>query len=188
LAIKVLAAVAGWTIGRWLIGRTILLAPAPMSRKPVDPRLIPFRCSTIATLLNIALVLGSLAYFGSPATSLAVMLAVVGVAIGAAWSGLLGNVAAGALMRVLRPIKVGDVVSVAAVVAARMPKRAKARQTKVNGLDAKLEGRQISGQPYRHTKRDGKAYFDAHAVILQRCKGAGWPAPLALHRLKQVQA
>jgi small conductance mechanosensitive channel len=38
------------------------------------------------------------------------MLAGAGVAIGAAWSGLLGNFAAGAFMLVLRPFKVGDFV------------------------------------------------------------------------------
>ncbi len=43
------------------------------------------------------------------------MLAGAGVAIGAAWSGLLGNFAAGAFMLILRPFKVGDFVSVAGV-------------------------------------------------------------------------
>jgi small conductance mechanosensitive channel len=37
------------------------------------------------------------------------------VAIGAAWSGLLGNFAAGAFMLVLRPVKVGDFVSVGGI-------------------------------------------------------------------------
>jgi len=37
------------------------------------------------------------------------------VAIGAAWSGMLGNFAAGAFMLVLRPFKVGDFVSVGGI-------------------------------------------------------------------------
>ena len=45
-----------------------------------------------------------------------VVLAGAGVAIGAAWSGLLGNFAAGAFMLVLRPFKVGDFVSIGGVV------------------------------------------------------------------------
>ena len=44
------------------------------------------------------------------------MLAGAGVAIGAAWSGLLGNFAAGAFMLILRPFKVGDFVSIGGVV------------------------------------------------------------------------
>ena len=42
-------------------------------------------------------------------------MASAGVAIGLAWSGLLSNFAAGAFMIVLRPIKVGDFVTVAGV-------------------------------------------------------------------------
>jgi len=45
------------------------------------------------------------------------MLAGAGVAIGVAWSGMLGNFAAGAFMLVLRPIKVGDFVQVGGLVA-----------------------------------------------------------------------
>jgi small conductance mechanosensitive channel len=59
-------------------------------------------------------VLGILGYFGIQTTSFAAMLAGAGVAIGAAWSGMLGNFAAGAFMLVLRPFKVGDFVQVAA--------------------------------------------------------------------------
>jgi small conductance mechanosensitive channel len=44
------------------------------------------------------------------------LLAGAGVAIGAAWSGMLGNFAAGAFMLILRPFKVGDFVSVGGVV------------------------------------------------------------------------
>jgi small conductance mechanosensitive channel len=65
--------------------------------------------------LNIALVLGILGYFGIETTSFAAMLAGVGVAIGAAWSGLLGNFAAGAFMLILRPMKIGDFVSVGGI-------------------------------------------------------------------------
>ena len=65
--------------------------------------------------LNIALVLGILGYFGIQTTSIAAMLAGAGVAIGAAWSGMLGNFAAGAFMLVLRPFKVGDFVSIGGV-------------------------------------------------------------------------
>jgi small conductance mechanosensitive channel len=65
--------------------------------------------------LSIALALGILGYFGVQTTSFAALLAGAGVAIGAAWSGMLGNFAAGAFMLVLRPFKVGDFVSVGGV-------------------------------------------------------------------------
>ena len=115
LAIKVLAAVAFWIVGRWLIGRVISLVQAGMNRNNVDPTLTKYLGSIVAVALNIALVLGILGYFGIQTTSFAAMLAGAGVAIGAAWSGMLGNFAAGAFMLVLRPFKVGDFVQIGGV-------------------------------------------------------------------------
>ena len=113
LAIKVLAAIAFWIIGRWLIGAVVNVMQAALNRNQVDATLTKYLGSIVAIALNIALVLGILGYFGIQTTSFAAMLAGAGVAIGAAWSGMLGNFAAGAFMLVLRPFKVGDFVSVA---------------------------------------------------------------------------
>jgi len=115
LAIKVLAAVAFWIVGRWLIGKVIGLIQAGMGRNNVDPTLTKYLGSIVAIALNIALVLGILGYFGIQTTSFAAMLAGAGVAIGAAWSGMLGNFAAGAFMLILRPFKVGDFVSIGGI-------------------------------------------------------------------------
>jgi small conductance mechanosensitive channel len=115
LAMKIAAAIAFWIIGRWLIGRVISLIQAAMNRNHVDPTLTKYLGSIVAIALNIALVLGILGYFGIQTTSFAAMLAGAGVAIGAAWSGMLGNFAAGAFMLVLRPFKVGDFVSIGGI-------------------------------------------------------------------------
>ena len=88
---------------------------AAMNRNHVDPTLTKYLGSIVAVALNIALVLGILGYFGIQTTSFAAMLAGAGVAIGAAWSGMLGNFAAGAFMLVLRPFKVGDFVGIGGV-------------------------------------------------------------------------
>ena len=115
LAVKVVAAIAFWIVGRWLIGKVIGLMQAGMNRNNVDPTLTKYPGSIVAIALNIALVLGILGYFGIQTTSFAAMLAGAGVAIGAAWSGLLGNFAAGAFMLILRPFKVGDFVSIGGI-------------------------------------------------------------------------
>jgi small conductance mechanosensitive channel len=115
LVIKVAAAIAFWIVGRWLIGRVIALIQAAMNRNHIDPTLTKYLGSIVAVALNIALVLGILGYFGIETTSFAALLAGAGVAIGAAWSGMLGNFAAGAFMLILRPVKVGDFVSVGGV-------------------------------------------------------------------------
>ena len=115
LGVKILAAIAFWIVGRWLIGRVVAMMSAAMSRNHVDPTLTKYLGSIVAIALNIALVLGILGYFGIQTTSIAAMLAGAGVAIGAAWSGMLGNFAAGAFMLILRPFKVGDFVEIGEV-------------------------------------------------------------------------
>ena len=115
LGIKILAALAFWFIGRWLIGRVVTVMRAALNRNHVDPTLIKYLGSIVAVALNIALALGILGYFGIQTTSFAALLAGAGVAIGAAWSGMLGNFAAGAFMLILRPFKVGDFVSVGGI-------------------------------------------------------------------------
>ena len=62
-------------------------------------------------LLTLVLVLAILDIFGIKTTSFAALLAGAGLAIGAAWSGMLGNFAAGLFLQVLRPYKVGDFIS-----------------------------------------------------------------------------
>ena len=115
IGLKILAALAFWVIGRWIIGRVISVMQAVMNRNQIDPTLTKYLGSIVNVALNIALVLGILGYFGIQTTSFAAMLAGAGVAIGAAWSGMLGNFAAGAFMLVLRPFKVGDFVQVGGV-------------------------------------------------------------------------
>jgi small conductance mechanosensitive channel len=115
VGVKILAAIAFWVIGRWIIGKVISLMQSVMHSNKLDPTLTKYLGSIVNVALNIALVLGILGYFGVQTTSFAAMLAGAGLAIGAAWSGMLGNFAAGAFMLVLKPFKVGDFVGVAGI-------------------------------------------------------------------------
>ncbi len=115
VGLKILAALAFWLIGRWLIGRITAGMRAAMNRSSVDPMLVKYLGSVVGVILNIALVIGILGYFGIETTSFAALLAGAGLAIGAAWSGMLGNFAAGAFMLVLRPFRIGDFVTVAGI-------------------------------------------------------------------------
>jgi small conductance mechanosensitive channel len=76
----------------------------------VDPTIIRYVGSVISVALNIILVVAILVYFGVETTSFAALVAGLGIAVGAAWGGLLSNFAAGAFILVLRPFKVGDYV------------------------------------------------------------------------------
>lgn len=110
LGIKVLEAIALWIVGRWLIGFSVRLIDRAMTRQKVDPTLIRYFNNTVAAVLNIVLVVAILGCFGIETTSFAALLAAAGVAIGMAWSGLLGNFAAGVFLIILQPFKVGDFV------------------------------------------------------------------------------
>jgi small conductance mechanosensitive channel len=115
VGLKIVAAIAFWVVGRIVISHVISLTQKALNRNGFDATLTKYVGSIVAIALNVALVLGILGYFGVETTSFAALLAGAGVAIGAAWSGLLGNFAAGAFMMVLRPFKVGDFVTVAGV-------------------------------------------------------------------------
>ena len=81
-----------------------------MERQKVDATVIRYVGSLISVTLNIILVVAILGYFGVETTSFAALAAGLGIAVGAAWGGLLSNFAAGAFILVLRPFKVGDYV------------------------------------------------------------------------------
>lgn len=109
-AVKILAAIAFWVVGRWLIGFAVGLVQKALSRQSVDPTVLRYVGSFITVTLNILLVIGILGYFGVQTTTFAALIAAVGLAIGMAWSGLLANLAAGGFIIVLRPFKVGDFI------------------------------------------------------------------------------
>lgn len=115
VGLKLLAAIAFWVIGRWLIGMALRMVRSALEKQKVDPTLLRYIGSIVSVTLNVLLVIGILGYFGIQTTTFAALIAAGGVAIGMAWSGLLAHFAAGAFMVVLRPMKVGDFVSVAGV-------------------------------------------------------------------------
>jgi small conductance mechanosensitive channel len=110
VGIKVLGAIALWVIGRWLIGFALRMVRGALERQKIDPTVVRYVGSVVNFTLNILLVVGILGYFGIQTTTFAALFATVGIAIGAAWAGLLSNFAAGVFLIVLRPFKVGDFV------------------------------------------------------------------------------
>ncbi|MCP8465177.1 mechanosensitive ion channel family protein [Pseudomonas sp. ZM23] len=113
--VKILAAIAFWVIGRWLIGLAVGMVEKALVKQSVDPTVLRYVGSFITVTLNILLVIGILGYFGVQTTSIAALIAAAGVAIGMAWSGLLANLAAGGFIIVLRPFKVGDFITAGGV-------------------------------------------------------------------------
>lgn len=112
---KIVGAIVLYLVGRWLIRLSIRLLSRVLATRAFDATLTRYVVSILEVGLNIVLVVAILGYFGVETTSFAALLAGVGLAIGAAWSGMLANFAAGAFLIIFRPYKVGDYVTAAGV-------------------------------------------------------------------------
>jgi small conductance mechanosensitive channel len=113
--LKIVGAIILWIVGKQLIGFGMNLLSASLKRTTIEPTLLVYLKSTLGVLLNVVLVVAILGFFGIETTSFAALLAAAGVAIGAAWSGLLAHFAAGAFLIIFRPFGVGDFVTAGGV-------------------------------------------------------------------------
>lgn len=98
-----------------MIRLSLRLVDRSMIHQKIDATLVRYVDSILSVALQVALIVAILGFFGVETTTFAALIAAAGVAIGMAWSGLLANFAAGAFLVVLRPFKVGDVVSAGGV-------------------------------------------------------------------------
>jgi len=112
---QVLGALAIWIVGGMLIRFACRMVGASMTARNLDRTLTSYVTSALSILLRVVLIAGVLGMFGVESTSFAALLAAAGVAIGMAWAGLLANFAAGVFLVLLRPFKVGDIITAAGV-------------------------------------------------------------------------
>ena len=112
---KIAGAFVLWLAGRWLIAFATRTLGRALARQEFDLTLSRYLQTGLSVILNIALIVALLGFFGVETTTFAALLAAGGVAIGVAWGGLLSNFAAGAFLVFLRPFKVGDIVTAAGV-------------------------------------------------------------------------
>jgi small conductance mechanosensitive channel len=112
---KLLGAIALWVVGGWLIALAMRLLRRIFNRGTLDPVLVGYLLSILAVVLRVILVVAILGYFGVETASFAALLAGAGLAIGAAWSGMLGNFAAGLFLQIFRPVSPGDYVEAGGV-------------------------------------------------------------------------
>ncbi len=106
--LKFAGALGIWIIGRKVISMVSAVVVRGLSHQKLDATLIRYLTSILAGTLTLFLILGIVEFLGIPTTSFAALAAGAGLAIGAAWSGMLSNFAAGIFIIVMRPFKVGD--------------------------------------------------------------------------------
>lgn len=96
--------IAGWVIGNWLSKRIHNI-------KKLDETLSSFLGGFVKYIVFAVSVVTVLGQFGVQTASLLAVLGAAGLAIGLALQGTLSNVAAGTMILILRPFKVGDFIT-----------------------------------------------------------------------------
>lgn len=113
--LKILAAIAVFIIGKIIASWLRRLVTKVMDKGGADPIIIGFTSSIAYIGMMAFVVVAALGQLGIQTTSFIAILGAAGLAIGLALQGSLANFAAGFLMIIFRPFKVGDVIEAAGV-------------------------------------------------------------------------
>jgi small conductance mechanosensitive channel len=112
-ALNALGAVIILVVGLWLSGSADRLVVKTFARTPhFDPMLRSFFGSLARYLVLTVTVLAVLSEFGIQTTSLVAVLGAAGLAVGLALQGTLSNLAAGVMLLIFRPFKIGHKVQI----------------------------------------------------------------------------
>ncbi len=114
---KLLLAIITLIIGLWIINLVVKSIRKALTKRQVDPSLVPFLSSLIKALLVVILLISVAGQLGVAIASFVAVLGAAGLAIGLALQGSLSNFAGGILILILKPFKVGDVIEAQGVTA-----------------------------------------------------------------------
>lgn len=115
IAWKLAGALVIWLGGRFGIGVFRTALRRTLKQRRFDVTLSKYLDTGATAALQLLVLIAVLGVLGVETTSFAALLAAAGIAIGAAWSGLLSNFAAGLFLLTFRPFKVGDTIAAAGV-------------------------------------------------------------------------
>ncbi|RKE39314.1 small-conductance mechanosensitive channel [Paraburkholderia sp. BL23I1N1] len=105
LCAAALILVVGWWVAR-RVARSLNRLLASQSR--MDTTLRPVICDTCLWSIRVISIIGALSQLGIQTASIVAVLGAAGLAIGLALQGTMQNIAAGIMLLLLRPFKVGD--------------------------------------------------------------------------------
>lgn len=110
--IRLLIALIVFFVGRWF-ARTLVKGFARlMERSRLDVSLRKFLGDLVYAIALVAVAIASLDTLGLETTAIVAVLGAVGLAVGLALQSSLSNFAAGVMLIVLRPYKIGDLVAI----------------------------------------------------------------------------
>jgi small conductance mechanosensitive channel len=111
--LKVIAALVILIVGRWLANIISNLIKKALIKAKVDETLAKFAQNLSYIAMLVFVVIAAVNKLGADTTSFAVVVGAAGLAIGFALQGSLGNFAAGVMLIVFKPFKVGDFIEAA---------------------------------------------------------------------------
>jgi small conductance mechanosensitive channel len=115
LAINVAIAIAIFYVGKLVVGLIVRGMRKVMRRQEVDQTLETFVCNLVRIILMAVVIIAAIGQIGIQTTSFIAIFGAAGLAVGLALQGSLSNFAAGVLIVLFRPYKVGDFVEAAGI-------------------------------------------------------------------------
>ncbi len=115
LAINIAIAIAIFYIGKLIVSFIVRGLRKVMQQREVDQTLESFVCNFVRIALMIVVVVAAIGQVGIQTTSFIAIFGAAGLAVGLALQGSLSNFAAGVLIVMFRPYKVGDFIEAAGI-------------------------------------------------------------------------
>ncbi len=115
LAGKIVGALVIFYGGRWLVGLAVRALRKVMQRQEIDRTLETFVCNLVRMALLVVVIIAAISALGIQTASFIAIFGAAGLAVGLALQGSLSNFAAGVLIVLFRPYKVGDWVEAAGI-------------------------------------------------------------------------
>ena len=113
--VQVILALTILIVGKWVAKKIANIVQRVLAKNNVDPAIQHFVGSLVSWVLIIFVVIASLGQLGIQTASFVAIVGAAGLAVGLALQGSLANFAAGVLILIFRPFKVGDFIEVAGV-------------------------------------------------------------------------
>lgn len=98
--------------GMWVVNTLVKIMSKTMERTNISPEIQPFLSSLVNVLLKVLLIFSAAGIVGIETTSFVAMLGAAAFAVGIALQGSLSNFAAGIMILIFKPFKVGDLIKV----------------------------------------------------------------------------
>lgn len=107
---KIVLALLVYLLGKWIAGAITRLLEKGLNARGVDPTVSQFTKNIIYYALVVIVIVASLGQLGIQTASFVAIIGAAGLAVGLALQGSLSNFAAGVLLIMFRPFKLGDFV------------------------------------------------------------------------------